>query len=320
MTTPYTTGLHQVAEGVHAYLQPDGGWGWSNAGLVEGDGACVLVDTLFDLPLTRRMLEAMEVVTESRPIRTVVNTHANGDHCYGNQLVATPGVEIVASSAAAVEMDDVPPRALAALMDLAERLPPETGRYIRQAFGVFDFVDIELTPPTRTFSGLDRIDIGAGRTVDLIEVGPAHTEGDVIAWVPDRGVVFAGDILFIGGTPIMWTGPVDRWIEACERIVALDPSVIVPGHGPLTDAAGVRAVAEYLRVVDEGTRHRHSAGMTSVEAAFDLHRELSGTPFGSWRNQERLAINVETIWTVLEPGYLRPSFPELFGRMASLAR
>ena len=81
----YTTGLHELGDGCFAYLQPDGGWGWSNAGLVAGDGASLLVDTLFDLRLTQRMLEAMAPVTATAPIATLVNTHANGDHCYGNE-------------------------------------------------------------------------------------------------------------------------------------------------------------------------------------------------------------------------------------------
>ena len=178
---------------------------------------------------------------------------------------------------------------------------------------------VEVASPTRTFSGTERIDVG-GRAVELIEVGPAHTAGDVLAWVPDERVVFTGDILFIEGTPIVWSGPVAHWIEACDRILGLGASVIVPGHGPLTDTTGVRAVSEYLRTVDEGARVRHAAGMTATEAALDLHRELDGTPWGSWRDRERLAVNVETIWTTLEPGHVRPSITELFGRMATLAR
>src|SRR6185436_16886778 len=98
----YTHGLHELGAGVHAYLQPDGSWGWSNAGIVVGDDASLLIDTLFDLPLTRRMLEAMRDPTRTAPIRTLVNTHANGDHCWGNQLVR--GAEIVASRACRDEM------------------------------------------------------------------------------------------------------------------------------------------------------------------------------------------------------------------------
>jgi len=311
MTVPFTKGLHEVADGVHAYLQPDGGWGWSNAGLVEGAGASMLVDTLFDLRLTREMLDAMGALTSARPIATVVNTHANGDHCYGNELVAGPGVEFLASAAAAAEMDENPPAALAWMMERTDRMPVETAAFLRRAFGPFDFGGIEVPPPTRTFTESETIDVG-GRPVDLIEVGPAHTAGDVIAWLPDARVVFTGDILFIEGTPVVWAGPVSNWVEACDRIISLDASVIVPGHGPLTDADGVRAV-------EEGARVRHAAGMTSSEATLDLHDELNGTPFGSWGDRERLVINIETIWTTLEPGYVRPSIPELFGRMASLA-
>ncbi len=318
MTVPFTRGLHEVADGVHAYLQPDGGWGWSNAGLIEGAGASMLVDTLFDLRLTGEMLGAMGALTSTRPIATVVNTHANGDHCYGNQLVAGPGVEFVTSEAAAAEMDESPPATMAWMMERTDRMPVETADFLRRAFGPFEFGGIVVPSPTRTFTGFETVEVG-GRSVDLIEVGPAHTAGDVLAWLPDARVVFTGDILFIEGTPIVWAGPVANWIEACERIIGLDASVIVPGHGPLTDADGVRAVSAYLRIVEEGARARHDAGMTSSEATLDLHDELGGTPFGSWGDRERLVINVETIWTTLEPGYVRPSIPELFGRMASLA-
>src|SRR6476659_3304709 len=165
----YEPGLHEVADGCHAYLQPGGGWGWSNAGLVVGDGGSLRVDTLFDLDLTARMLEAMAPAVLTAPIGTVVNTHANGDHCYGNQLLG--GTEIVASSAAAEEMGEVPPALLAGLV-AAEG---EVGDLFRSFFGEFGFEGIELTLPTLTFDG--RLDLDAGgRAVELIEAGPATPE------------------------------------------------------------------------------------------------------------------------------------------------
>ena len=117
---PYSRGAHQIADGVWAYLQPDGGWGLSNAGLVaSADGASsLLVDTLFDLHLTGEMLSTLRQATPAAErIATVVNTHANGDHCYGNALVA--GADIVASQACAEEMAALPPAALAGLMRAA---------------------------------------------------------------------------------------------------------------------------------------------------------------------------------------------------------
>src|SRR6202051_4382715 len=99
----YVKGLHDVGEGLHAYLQPDGGWGWSNAGLVSDGEQTLLVDTLFDLTLTEEMLRAMrDAVPAAARIDTLVNTHANGDHCYGNQLIRE--ARIVASARAAAEV------------------------------------------------------------------------------------------------------------------------------------------------------------------------------------------------------------------------
>src|SRR4051794_31348429 len=134
----YTTGLHELGDGCFGYLQPDGGWGWSNAGLVAGDGASLLVDTLFDLKLTAEMLEAMRVVTDASPIATLVNTHANGDHCYGNQLLDR--AEIIASTATAHEMTEVPPAMMAAL----NQAPGDVGELFRSFFGAFEFSGIEV--------------------------------------------------------------------------------------------------------------------------------------------------------------------------------
>src|SRR5438270_159356 len=144
----YTKGLHDLGDGCYAYLQPDGGWGWSNAGLIVGDGTSLLVDTLFDLRLTGEMLAAMDAVTAAAPIATVVNTHANGDHCYGNELVT--GAEIVASTSAAKEMAEVTPATLAGLVAAAPDMGA-LGEYVARIFGAFAFDDITLTLPTRTF-------------------------------------------------------------------------------------------------------------------------------------------------------------------------
>ena len=253
----YEPGLHEVADGCHAYLQPGGGWGWSNAGLVVGDGGSLLVDTLFDLDLTARMLEAMAPAVLTAPIGTVVNTHANGDHCYGNQLLGDR--EIVASSAAAEEMGEVPPALLAGLV-AAEG---EVGDLFRSFFGEFRFEGIELTLPTRTFDGRLELDVG-GRAVELIEVGPAHTRGDVLAHVPDARTIFTGDILFIGGTPIVWAGPLANWVAACDLILGLDVEQVVPGHGPVTDKTGVVEVRDYLTFIDREATARFEAGLDAV--------------------------------------------------------
>ena len=306
--------LLEVADGVHAYLQPAGTWGWSNAGLLVGDAASLLVDTLFDLDLTRRMLDAMAALTGTRPIETVVNTHANGDHCYGNQLLAGDGVEIVASAAAARELEEVTPALLDLLVTASVGTPLEA--FVQHAFGRFTFAGIEVPPVTTTFTGRHEV-VAGERRGELIQVGPAHTAGDVIAWLPDERVVFTGDILFIGGTPIMWAGPIGNWIAACELIESLDPAVIVPGHGPLTDLAGVRAVAAYLRTVRDGIAARHAAGFGLETAVADLDAELDRSPYAGWTDRERLIVTAHQVWAELEPAHEVPDALGLMGAMAA---
>ncbi|ACY17030.1 MBL fold metallo-hydrolase [Haliangium ochraceum] len=313
MAHPEST-LCEVGDGCLAYLQGDGGWGWSNAGLIVGDGTSLLVDTLFDLALTQRMLDTLSAHTRAAPIATVVNTHANGDHCFGNQLV--DGAEIVASAATAAEMPEVPPALLAQL----NAAPGEIGELFRSFFGAFQFDGIELRLPDRTFEGRLSIDVG-GRAVELIEVGPAHTRGDTLAVVPDAGVVYTGDILFIGGAPIVWAGPLSNWIAACDLILGMDARAIVPGHGPITDNAGVREVREYLVYVEREASARQRSGMDAFDAARDIAAQLGAREdFGSLGEFGRIAVNVEAVYRALDPSHKSPDVVEQFRRMAAIER
>lgn len=305
----YTKGLHEIGDGLFAYLQPQGQWGYSNAGLVLGEDSGLLVDTLFDLKLTREMLQAMARVRGERPIATVVNTHSNGDHCWGNQLVGAK--EIVASRKCAEELAAIPPVGLRALMN-AEGLG-EVGEYLQRIFGAFDFDGITLTPPTRTFDGELTLHVGS-RELRLIEVGPAHTAGDVIAYLPAERVVFTGDIVFAGGTPVVWAGPIRNWIAACDRILALDVATVVPGHGPISDLSAVRAMREYLSYIDGEAARRHAAGMSLQDAVQDI----ALGKFAEWLDTERLAVNVQAKYRELSPDATRASTLELFSLMAKL--
>jgi len=313
MNWTYEKGLHNLGNGAYAWLAPDGGWGWSNAGLIVDGGESLLVDTLFDLPLTAEMLKAMHGAEPeaTRQIGTLVNTHANGDHCHGNQLVE--GAEIIASVASAQEMSELPPESMAALMHAAKTMGP-VGDYFIQCFGAFRFDGISHTPPTRTFEGELTLTVG-DKQLDLIEVGPAHTRGDVLVHVPQDRTVFTGDILFIQGTPIMWAGPVENWIDACRRIEAMDVETIVPGHGPITDKHGVSEVRRYLEYIRDEARKRFDAGMDVFEAAKDIELE----DFSSWGDAERIAVNVDRLYRDFAGDRSVADVTVLFSRMAELA-
>ena len=309
----YVKGLQEVGDGVYAYLQPDGSWGWSNAGLVADGERTLLIDTLFDLALTEQMLRAMRrAVPAAASIDTLVNTHANGDHCYGNQLVG--GARIVASERTAAEMVELPPSAMAALVEQAPEMG-ELGAFFLECFGAFDFRGIELTLPQQTFSGELTVAVG-DRKLELIEVGPAHTRGDTLVHAPRERVLFSGDILFSAAHPIAWAGPVSNWIAACERILAMDPELIVPGHGPLATPDSVRELKAYFEYLYEQARGCRAEGMTALEAA----RAIALDRWADWGEAERLVVNIANIYGELEGGQQPINPLTAFEQMAELAR
>ena len=333
----YEGGLAEVGPGVHAWLQPNGLLGESNAGLVIGDGASLLVDTLWDPRLTRRMLAAMAPLIRGAPIETLVNTHSDGDHWWGNQEVR--GAEIFATKAAKAVMEDESPAemkrfgALAGALRLAGSLPLPYPRredvaviaaYAREALAPFEFDEVRLVPPTRTFSGELELEVG-GRELRLIEVGPAHTPGDLIVWVPDANVAIAADILFIGVTPIMWAGPLEGWVAALERLLELGAERFVPGHGPVCGREGVRQLIDYWRWLDQAARQCLNSGMSPPETARELvlGDEIAERGFADWLAPERALVNVGTI-DAHRRGAANPPGPReliaAFFRMALLAR
>ena len=290
MAPTFTPGHAELAGGCHAWLQPDGGWGLSNAGLVSGRGESLLVDTLFDLRLTGRMLAGLAPVTADAPITTVVNTHGNGDHWFGNQLLA--GSRLIASAATVEDMRAVGPAEVRALL----AHPGSAGVVARRIFGAFHFGEVTPALPETTFERELNLRVG-GVEVQLTDVGPAHTAGDTIVHVPAAGVVYTGDIVFAGGTPIVWHGPIANWLRACDLIAALGATTIVPGHGPVTTTAAVRAQSAYLRFVQEEAALRHAKGMTFTEAAHDI--DLGG--YAALPERERLIVNVHAVYRELDP-------------------
>ncbi len=308
----YVKGLQEVGDGLYAYLQPDGGWGWSNAGLIVDGESTLLVDTLFDLALTGEMLASMRrAVPAAARIDTLVNTHGNGDHCYGNQLVGD--ARIIASERAVADMNELPPAAMAALVEQAPAMG-ELGAFFLKCFGAFDFAGVELTLPRETFAGELTLRVG-DRQLHLIEVGPAHTGGDTLIHLPAQRVLFSGDILFSQAHPIAWAGPVSNWIAACDRILAMDVETIVPGHGPLTGPDAVRELRAYFEYLYEQARAAHQQELSPLQAA----RSIAMDRWVDWGEPERLVVNIANIYAELSGEHEPPNPLSAFQQMAALA-
>lgn len=312
--------VHDLGRGCYCYCQDCNrgtGWGWSNSGLIVDGDQALMIDTLRDEKMTYAMLQAYQAATglAARDIGTLVNTHRDGDHTFGNRLMKH--ARIYATPECAKGMLERPPRMLQEALE--NRPDGLVGEFILSIFGPpFDFKGIEPALPTDHVPSEQTLWVGDKR-VDLIKVGPAHTEGDLIVHVPDDKVVYTGDIVFFTNTPVLWAGPVSNWIAALDRILDMDVETVIPGHGPVTDKHGVRKVREYLTYIEQESRKRFDAGMSVEEAVQDI----ALGEFDTWGGSERIVVNVSHFYCTFrgeKPRIDRRWAYELMARYADRAR
>jgi cyclase len=321
----FPEGLYEIGNQLYAWMVPNGSWGESNAGLIIGDGEALLVDTLWDVGYTYEMLQTMKPVLADVPLKYVVNTHADGDHFWGNELVAN--AEIITSEAAYEEMLTTLPKSLILLRKVgcflsAARVlkADQVGHWFQTMMAPYDFARVNHTPARRKFTGELLLNVG-GRAVKLIEVGPAHTRGDLLVYVPDAKVLYSGDIVFNASTPVMWAGPVENYLAALDRILAMEVETVVPGHGAITDKEGVRQVKAYWEYVAAEIRKRYEAGLPVEAAARDvvLSAEFTRRPFATWNSPERIMVNAHTLYRNFQGRTGHPKVPELLNIMRKQA-
>src|SRR5512139_2439085 len=243
--------MEQVSDNCFAVLNEKNRVCDANSGLINRAGG-VVIDTQSDLAHARQMIEMFSKVWPAMPQR-VVNTHEDGLHVWGNQLFE--GAEVIGHRTIPGRMAQAAdPRPLQKLLRDASRLLPRLWlrfrhpgplAFARQMERDYDFEGITPTPPTALFEDRLVLDLD-GTEVHLLYVGPSHQAGDTIVHVPREGVVFAGDLIFRACTPVGWTGTYARWLEGLDRVLWLDPDVIVPGHGPICGVEGAMEMRAYL--------------------------------------------------------------------------
>ncbi|MFE0106068.1 MBL fold metallo-hydrolase [Streptomyces sp. NPDC059009] len=308
------TELAEAAAGLHLWLpEAVGLWGLANCAVISSEDQALLVDTPYTTGLTATLAEAAgRVLPSGAAITRIVNTHPNGDHTFGNAYFT--GAEIISTDTNLERLCSEPtPRQTHALVRESDPDEP-MGWYARKHFGRYDYTGLEVVPPTTTFSGTHTLKVGSTE-VRLIEAGPAHTAGDLIVHLPQQRVVLAGDVLFVDDHPVHWQGPLGGVIRASERILALDPEVVVPGHGPVVGPAEVRSYIAYLRELEGMVHERYAKGMEAYEAASeilaaDFHPHL-GIP-------ERIVILTAIEYRHLDGG--GGSVPDTIGLLGGAAR
>ena len=259
----------EVADGVWAYIQPDGTWWINNTGFLAGPQGVISIDACSTERRTRAYQAAIAEVTRA-PVRAVVSTHHHGDHTFGNCLF--PGAALIGHERTRAEA-------------IAFGPPSDTGIWDDPDWG-----DLTLDPPFITYTDQLTLHAGTIRAQVGYVGGPAHTTNDSVVWIPDSSVLFAGDLIFNGGTPFVLMGSVTGTISVLEEVIApLNAQTIVPGHGPVFhDRGPLDDTLDYLRFVLDLAARAVAENVPPLAAA----RETDLGRFASWPDRERIVGNL----------------------------
>jgi len=293
-------GVKQLAPNIYAYIQSKATWYWSNAGFIVGNDYVVVVDSLATVGLTQRFRDEIRKITD-KPIRYLINTHHHGDHTYGNHVFA--GATIISHDRCRGELTE------------ARMLDPDL---LNTIFPEFDFRGIAATPAHITFDKRLTLHID-GREVRLLHFGPGHTIGDIIVHLPEDGIIFTGDLVFLYSTPLGMEGSFAGWLRNLEALAKLGARIYVPGHGPVCGVEGLNLCRDYLVLVQGEARKRFDKSRTVDEAAKDI--DLG--QFRQWPNHERILPNLERLWREFrgeDPATSKLNLVEVLSRMDAMVK
>ena len=280
MVPSWNTELRPLAPNVYAYIQAGGpgivNAGISNAGVIVGDDHWLAIDAL-GAPLQTKAFIAAARQATGKPCGRLVNTHHHGDHVTGNQFFLP--AEIVSHEYCRQEV---------AKMAAAV---PAGSKFDRREGYADGTEDRKVAVPITTFN--DRVTYYYGNTrVEFISIGPAHTWGDVMAYLPQYRILFAGDVFFNYVVPFGQNAHITKWLEAVDTINKMDVETIVPGHGPIGNKKELADMAQYYVILRREVRKRFDAGMTPGRAIADI----TMGKYDNWIGPEQIIRNVVRLY------------------------
>ncbi|HVK24612.1 MAG TPA: MBL fold metallo-hydrolase [Actinokineospora sp.] len=262
---PPRASISALTDSIRVSIQSPGGWYQSNSGWIRGETGGLLVDTCATESLTNRLLTAVDADLGARPLKLAL-THAHGDHANGAGAVRRRGATVMARTATAHEV----------------KAGPHT---FPQVFACSSWGDIAPPADIDPVEAVVPVDLG-GRIPEIHPVPvKAHTAGDLVVWDPADGVLFTGDLLFVGVCPLAIQGNVRGWHQTLvDWVPAFGAAHLVPGHGPVTDRSALRPLIDYFEWLIEVT--------DKPEPDFAALYADARDRWPDWLDSERHAVNL----------------------------
>ncbi|HSK93482.1 MAG TPA: MBL fold metallo-hydrolase [Candidatus Angelobacter sp.] len=278
--------LERLADGVIAFTAQ----GDPNVGAIVGEDTMTAIEARATPLMARRWIDELRAEVGELPFENLVLTHYHAVRTLG--AAAFEARRIIAHANTKALIDE---RGMA---DWAS----EQGRMPRLFTGADSIPG--LTHPTDTFDGAMTLDVG-GRRVELRHLGRGHTSGDIVVWLPEERILFAGDLVEAQAAPYMGDAHIGDWsTTTLDAVAALGAEQLVGGRGPVVRGEAVaRAVEDtraFLRATLDGTRQVREAGGTPRDAYERVHAELAPR-YGEFPIfQHTMPFNVQRAWDELD--------------------
>jgi glyoxylase-like metal-dependent hydrolase (beta-lactamase superfamily II) len=292
----WETHMEPIKEGICAYIS-EPGIGKSNVGMAAGKNYGIFIDALGTGALTNTFkVEAQKLCAV--PCAFAVYTHTHGDHVFGAH--AYDSVKHVAAKGALREAVD-------------DKDGPSD--FILSVSEVYKKGDSRRTPFDIIFDKTLTLDLG-GRTAHIIEMGHCHSISDSVVYIPEEKVMFCGDILFnkigfMGGSCQF-----GNWLEALDKILAMDVDIFVPGHGPVANRSETRESRDYLNLLYDSAKKAKAAGTPALDLAEDIDIGV----YENWIEPERLVLIIECMYRELDGNPMYPPQKPSFNVQAERIR
>ncbi len=264
----FAQGLTKVADGVYSYADiknssPANSFG-ANAGIIIGKDSIVVIDTLVSSKEAKRFIKGIRTISE-KPIKYVINTHYHLDHTFGNADFKRLGAVIISHTNDSKNLKTHGETALKNAKDygLSEK----------------DMKGTRIAYPVLTFNDRMEIDLG-DQKIELIYIMPSHTDGSILVYLPEKKILFAGDILFTNYHPFIGDGNIDEWIKTLDYIMTMDVEKIIPGHGPISNKKDIEDMKNYLIAFDKKAKELTAQSNDAEYIVSEIKKSLPPRPEG----------------------------------------